>query len=237
MSLGRLFPYLWLLLTVVSEFRFDCPCCTKPNVIQQSNVGHVVRCTHCKARIFWDAETPVPGPTQTVGGAPTLVNRPCPLKSAGTQSLRRTIRIFPYTEPGLTAKETLAFLKPCVSLCVADVLWCWDVGIGVLWPCCVPKGRGCHWCSATACGQLEYCSRRASRWVCDAVGWLGTHGSISWEVCVRLFPSFFLKVALHDPLSVAFSVSYRFDWHVCSGCQTGKARRESASGEASADDS
>lgn len=40
-------------------FRFDCPKCSRNNSIHENNVGHTVRCIHCKQRIDWEEETPV----------------------------------------------------------------------------------------------------------------------------------------------------------------------------------
>lgn len=48
----------------MTEFRYSCPHCSGNNVIQAGNVGHIVRCVHCRGRVAWEGETPVRGPDE-----------------------------------------------------------------------------------------------------------------------------------------------------------------------------
>lgn len=44
----------------MNSFAYACPHCSRKNVISAGNVGNVVRCLHCKQRVAWEGETPIP---------------------------------------------------------------------------------------------------------------------------------------------------------------------------------
>jgi hypothetical protein len=50
----------------MSSFRYECPHCTKRNVIQAGNVGSVVVCLHCKQNVDWDGENPICAPATSL---------------------------------------------------------------------------------------------------------------------------------------------------------------------------